>query len=239
MYRTHAEPNWRTTGWGQPEIEKTEMKSKQDWFCLLVVFLTLSALSALVIFGIFHLPLEFGLLFLAFATISVLMNICNIVCKCCVKKKALDTQTGTRNETRTRTRNRIGNGTTGNLNEFILYDSNRGSILETSNLPISNHFSTNNYAIPTISRPTLDYLSSLRWDFESRVADSNRLPIYLSDTLSEPSNSVGANDPSAPPLEGSLFLPSYDEVINQSNYEIEEEPPPTYDEVVLKINSNL
>ena len=215
MYRTHAEPNWRTTGWGQPEIEKTEMKSKQDWFCLLVVFLTLSALSALVIFGIFHLPLEFGLLFLAFATISVLMNICNIICKCCVKKKALDTQTGTRNETRTRTRNRIGNGTTGNLNEFILYDSNRGSVLETSNLPSPNHFSTYNYTIPTISS------------------------IYLSDTLSEPSNSVGANVPSAPPLEGSLFLPSYDEVINQSNYEIEEEPPPTYDEVVLKINSNL
>merc|ERR1712008_451753 len=146
------------------------------------------------------------------------------------KKKALDTQTGTRNENRNETRTGTGNGTTKNLDEFIFYDSNRGSVLETSNLPSSNHFNMNNYAVPTISRPTLDYLSSLRWDFESRVSDSNRLPIYLSDTLSEPSNYVGANVPSAPPLEGSLFLPSYDEVINQSNYEIEEESPPTYDE---------
>ena len=113
-------------------------------------------------------------------------------------------------------------------------------MLESSNLPSSTHTSTNNYAIPTISRPTLDNLSlqrqkSLPWGFESRVADSNRLSTYLS----EPSSSVGDNVTSAPPLEGSLFLPSYDEVINQTNYEIEEEPPPTYDEVILKINSNL
>ena len=121
MHRT--QPNWRATGWGQPEIGKTETKSKQGWFCLLVV-LSLSALSALVIYGIFHLPLEFRLLFLAFAIISVLINIC----KCCVKKNALDTQTGTRNGTRTGTgnrpgtRNRTGNETTGNSDEFILYD---------------------------------------------------------------------------------------------------------------------
>ena len=185
----------------------------------------------------------------------------------------MDTQTGTRTGTgnrtgtenragtgnRTGTRNRTGNGTIGNFDEFVLYDSNRRSVLERSNLPSSTHTSTSNYAVPTISRlevppswylysrPTLDNLSlqgqtSLQrasLDLESRVADSNRLPIYLSDTLSEPTNSVGANVPSAPPLEGPLFLPSYDEVINQSNYEIEEEPPPTYDEVVLKINSNL
>ena len=122
MHRTHAEPNWRATGWGQPEIGKTETKSKQGWFCLLVV-LSLSALSALVIYGIFHLPLEFRLL--ALAIISVLMF---CIEKCCVKKNALDTQTGTRNGTRTGTGNRTGtrnrtrNGTTGNSEEFILYD---------------------------------------------------------------------------------------------------------------------
>ena len=78
-----------------------------------------------------------------------------------------------------------------------------------------------------------------RWNFESRVADSNRFPIPLSVPFYEPSSSVGANTPSTPPLERPLSLPSYDQVINQSNYEIEEEPPPTYDEVILKINSNL
>ena len=30
--RTHDEPNWRATGWGHHEIERTEMKSKQKWF---------------------------------------------------------------------------------------------------------------------------------------------------------------------------------------------------------------
>ena len=207
---------------------------------------------------IYHFPLELMLLFLAFAVIRVLTYCTE---KCCVKKNALDTQTGTRNGTRTGTGNRTetGNGTTGNIEEFVLYDSNRSSMLERSNLPSSTHTSTNNYAVPTISRlevppswylysrPTLDNLSlqgqtSLQrasLDLESRVADTNRLPIYLSDTLSEPTNSVGANVPSAPPLEEALSLPSYNEVINQSNYEVEEEPPPTYDEVILKINSNL
>ena len=123
MYKTHDEPNWRATIWGQPEVEKTEMKSKQEWFCLLVyVVLSLSALSALVIYGIFHSPFEFRLLFLALAIISLLMNIC----KCYVKKNALDTQTGTRNGTKTGTgngtRNGTGNGTTGNFDEFTLYD---------------------------------------------------------------------------------------------------------------------
>jgi hypothetical protein len=73
-------------------------------------------------------------------------------------------------------------------------------------------------------------------DFESRVAESDRLPISLSVCFPEPSNSVGANTPSAPPLERPLSLPSYDEAINQPNCKIEEEPPPTYDEIILKIN---
>ena len=110
------------------------------------------------------------------------------------------------------------------------------------NLIISSyaHARTRN-EISTISRPVFDNISLQRQtslqrpslDFESRVAESNRLPI----SLSEPSNSVGANAPSAPlPSRGALSLPSYDQVINQPNYEIEEEPPPTYDEIVLKIN---
>ena len=240
MYRTHDEPNWRASGWGQPEVEITEMKSKQKWFCLLVVLSILSTLSAVLIYGIFHLPLVLRIMFFAFAIISVLMH---CIDKCCSKKNALDTQTETRNGIRTGT----GNGITGDLDEFMFYDSRWRAAFERPNLSSSTHTRTNKYAIPTISRPTLDDLSLQRQpslqraslDFESRVVDSYRLPIYLSDTLSEPTNSVGTNVPSAPPLEGPLFLPSYDEVINQSNYEIEEEPPPTYDEVVLKINSNL
>jgi hypothetical protein len=122
-----------------------------------------------------------------------------------------------------------------------------GSVVERPYLSNSTHTRTNNCAIPTVSRPVLEDFSLQRqtslqrpcWDFESRPADSNRFPISLSVPFYEPSNSVGANTPSAPPLERPLFLPSYDQVINQSNYEIEEEPPPTYDEIILKINSNL
>ena len=228
MYRTHDEPNLIPerflqflqiisnqivlstfpTGWGQPEIEKTEMKSEKEWFSVLVFRIFLSYMVLFIC--LFLLPWRLAIAFcLALAIISVLMNIC----KCCVKKNASDTKTGTKNRTRTGTRNRTGpgNGTTGNFDEFILYDSNGRSVLERSNLPSSTHIRTNNYAIPTISRPILD-------------------------DLFQPSNSVGANAPSAPPLEGPLFLPSYDEVINQPNYEDEEEPPPTYDEVVLKID---
>ena len=117
MCRTHDEPNWRASGGGQPEIEKTEMKSKQRWFCLLVVFSTLSTLAALVIYGIFHLPLVLRIMFFAFAIISVLMH---CIDKCCPKKNALDTQTETRNGIRTGT----GNGITGDLDEFMFYDSN-------------------------------------------------------------------------------------------------------------------
>ena len=129
-------------------------------------------------------------------------------------------------------------------------DSNRRSMFERTNL--STHFLNETQhnlirsynAIPTISRPAVDNFSLQRqtplhrprWDFESRVAESDRLPISLSVPFSEPSNSVVANAPSAPPLERPLSLPSYDQVINQSNYEIEEEPPPTYDEIILKIN---
>ena len=198
--------------------------------------------------------------------------------KCCFKKKALDTQNGTRNETRTVTgtptrnetrtgnrtrtgtgnrtgtrtgtgnragiRNGTGNGITGDLDEFMFYDSRWRAAFERPNSSSSTHTRTNNYAIPTISRTALDDFSLQRqiplhrpcWNFESRVAESDRLPISLSDPFSEPSNSVLANAPSAPPMEWPLSLPSYEEVIKQSNYEIEVEPPPTYDEIILKIN---
>ena len=63
MDRTHDEPNWRASGGGHLEIEKTEMKSKQKWFSLLPLvlaigywLLVLAALAALVIYGIFQLP---------------------------------------------------------------------------------------------------------------------------------------------------------------------------------------
>ena len=72
--------------------------------------------------------------------------------------------------------------------------------------------------------------------FESRVAESDILPISLSVPFSEPSNFVVAIAPSAPPIEWPLSLPSYEEAINQKNYKIEEESPPKYDEIVLKIN---
>ena len=247
MNRIHAEPNWSHGGYGQPKIEKTEMKPKQDWFCLLVVLFLLSALSALVIYSSFYWPLEFRFLFLFFNPLSCLLF------KCCVKKYAPDTETKT--ETRsingeiTGIRTRTGNGTTGNrairnCDEFKFYDSRWRAAFERPNLSSSTHTRTNNCAIPTISRTALDDFSLQRqtplhrprWNFESRVADSNRFPISLSVPFYEPSSSVGANTPSTPPLERPLSLPSYDQVINQSNYEIEEEPPPTYDEIILKIN---
>ena len=244
-----AEPNWSHGGYGQPKIEKTEMKPKQDWFCLLVVLylFLLSALYALVIYSIFYWPLEFRFLFLFLILLSCLLF------KCCVKKYALDTETKT--ETRsingeiTGIRTRTGNGTTGNrtirnCDEFKFYDSRWRAEFERPNLSSSTHTRTNNYAIPTISRTAFDDFSLQRqiplhrpcWNFESRVAESDRLPISLSDPFSEPSNSALANAPSAPPMEWPLSLPSYEEVIKQSNYEIEVEPPPTYDEIILKIN---
>ena len=119
MYGTHAEPNWRATESGQPEVEKTDVINS----CYMFFFWSFS--TALIIYGIYHLPLEFMLPFLAFAIIGVLMY---FIEKCCVKVFALDTQTGTRNGSRTGTgnrpgtRNRTGNGTTGNSDEFILYD---------------------------------------------------------------------------------------------------------------------
>ena len=136
----------------------------------------------------------------------------------------------------------------------ISSDSNRRSVFERTNL--STHFLNETQhnlirsynAIPTISRPAVDNFSLQRqtplhrprWEFESRVADGNRFPISLSVPFYEPSNSAGANTPSAaPPLERPLSLPSYDQVINQQNYEIEEEPPPIYDKIVKYLGTYI
>ena len=149
-----------------------------------------------------------------------------------------------------RTQFRFGTGTrSGNSTitsfDILGHDLNMlGSVVERPYLSSSTHARTNNCAIPTISRPVLEDFSlqrqtSLhrpRWDFESRVAERDILPISLSVPFSEPSNSVVANAPSAPPIEVPLSLPSYEEAINQPNCEIEEEPPPTYDKIVLNIN---
>ena len=223
-----------------------------------------SVVMVLVIYGFattfaIYITIQLGLWILMFIPIMLVGLIVIIV-----RKKSADTQkignlAGNANTTRTKTiRNFNLNLPVSSmlLTPRIPSDLNRRSVFEgpnpstqffnetQHNLIISSyaHVRTRN-EISTISRPTFDNFSLQRqtflqrpsWDFESRVAESNRLPI----SLSEPSNSVGANVPSAPPLEGPLSLPSYDEVINQSNYEIEEEPPPTYDEVILKINSNL
>ena len=37
-------------------------------------------------------------------------------------------------------------------------------------------------------------------------------------------------------LQRQTSLPSYDNVISQTNYKIDESPPPTYDEIILKID---
>ena len=109
---SEIQPSWRAGGWGSPKIEKTEMKPKQEWFCLLVVLSLLSALSAFIIYSSFYWPLEFRLLFLFFNPLSCLLF------NCCFKKYAPDTETKT--ETRsingeiTGIRTRTGNGTTGN-----------------------------------------------------------------------------------------------------------------------------
>ena len=144
----------------------------------------------------------------------------------------------------TGTGTRSGNSTITSF-DILGHDLNMlGSVVERPYLSNSTHTRTNNCEIPTISRPVLEDFSlhrqrSLhrpRWDFESRVAERDRLPISLSIPFSEPSNSAVANAPSGPPIEWPLSLPSYEEAINQPNYEIEEEPPPTYDKIVLKIN---
>ena len=186
------------------------MKPKQDWFCLLVVLFLLSALCALVIYSSFYWPVEFRFLFLFFNPLSCLLF------KCCVKKYAPDTETKT--ETRSINgeikgiRTRTGNGTTGNrtirnCDEFKFYDSRWRAEFERPNLSSSTHTRTNNCAIPTISRPVLVDFSSQRqtslhrprWTFESRVAESDRLPVSLSVPFSEPPNSGEAKAPSAPP----------------------------------------
>ena len=172
-------------------------------------------------------------------SISIILILC---CYCCCgspcrsRNKTVVTQSGNRTIT--------------SFDEFHNYDSNMlsvvdmGSVVERSNSSSSTHTRTNNCAIPTISRPVLVDFSLHRqtslhrpcWIFESRVSESDRLPISFSVPFSEPSDSVVANSPSASPIERPPSLPSYEEVINQPNYESEEQPPPTYDEIVLKIS---
>jgi hypothetical protein len=195
----------------------------------------MSAIFALVLYGIIsHLPIpwEFRL---SIWLISVLCVSC-----CCVKKYATPTIMNRLTRIENITVNRIQPGFgTGTRNRTVGIQQ-LGSVVERFNLSSSTHTRTNIYEIPTISRPfledfSLQRLTSLQgpcWDVESRVAESNRLPISLSVPFSEPSNSVVANAPSAAPIEWPLSLPSYDDVINQPNYKIEEEPPPTYDEIV-------
>ena len=228
----------------------------KDFFSVVMVLVIYAFATTFAIYVITQL----GLWILMFIPIMLVGLIVIIV-----RKKSTDTQIGNLagnvNTTRTET---IRNSVEFNfpVSSMLLTprrvtipsDSNRRSVFEGPNLStqflnetqhsliISSyaHARTSN-DISTISRPIFDNLSLQRhtslqspsWDFESRVAESNRLPI----SLSEPSNSEGANASSAPlPFKGALSLPSYDQVINQPNYEIEEEPPPTYDEIVLKIN---
>ena len=132
---------------GSWKQKKTEMKPKQEWFCLLAVLFSLSALSAVVIYSSFYWPVEFRFLFLFFNPLSCLLF------KCCVKKYAPDTETKT--ETRsingeiTGIRTRTGNGTTGNrtirnCDEFKFYDSRWRAEFERPNLSSSTHTGTNN-----------------------------------------------------------------------------------------------
>lgn len=200
-----------------------------------LVIICLYCIGPIIVIFRLPLPLELRL------SILIILILC---CYCCC---AGCCGSGNRTGTGTRT----GNRTITSFDEFHNYDSNMlsvvdmGSVVERSNSSSFTHIRTSNCAIPTISRPILVDFSLQRqtslhrpcWDFESRVAESDRLPISLPVPFSEPSNSVVANAPSASPLEWPLSLPSYNEVINQPNYEIEEEPPPTYDEIVLKINT--
>jgi hypothetical protein len=144
----------------------------------------------------------------------------------------------------TGTGTRSGNSTITSF-DILGHDLNMlGSVVERPYSSSSTHTRTNNCAISTVSKPDLEdfslqrqtFLYRPRSEFESSVAESDRLPISLSVPFSEPSNFVVANAPSGPPIEWPLSLPSYEEVIKQSNYEIEVEPPPTYDEIILKIN---
>ena len=182
----------------------------KEWFCCLLLFLAISlmiALFALVLYGIIsHLPIpwEFRL------TIWIISVLC---CSCCC---FLQNITGI--QTRNRTITCFDNFDTNDLNML-------GSVVERPYLSNSTHTRTNNCEIPTISRPVLEdfslqrqtFLYRPRSEFESSVAESDRLPISLSVPFSEPSNSVVANAPSAPPIEVSLSLPSYEEAINQPN----------------------
>ena len=149
------------------------------------------ALFALVLHGIIsHLPIpwEFRL------TIWIISVLC---CSyCCVSQNITGIQT--RNRTIT------------SSDDFDTYDLNMlGSVVERPYSSSSTHTRINNCAIPTISRPVLEDFSlqrqtSLhgpRLDFESREA---RLPISISFPFSGPSNFVGANTPSTPPLERPL-----------------------------------
>ena len=214
----------------------------KEWFCCSLLFLAISfmsALFALVLYGIIsHLPIpwEFRL-----STIWIISVLC---CSCCC---VLQNITGIRNSrTGNRTQPGFGTGTRNRsvgtitaFDDFHSYDLNMlGSVVERPYLSSFTHTRTNNCEIPNISRPVLEDFSlhRPRWDFESRVAESDRLPISLSVPFSEPSNSVVANAPSAPPYRVASVFTSYEEAINQPNYEIEEEPPPTYDKIVLNIN---
>ena len=184
------------------------------------------ALFALVLYGIIsHLPIpwEFRL------TIWIISVLC---CSCCCFLQ---------NITGIRTRNR----TITSFDNFHSHDLNMlGSVVERPFSSSSTHTRTNNCAISTVSRPVLEdfslqrqtFLYRPRSEFESSVAESDRLSISLSVPFYEPSNFVVANAPSGPPIEWPLSLPSYEEAINQPIYEIEEEPPPTYDKIVLNIN---
>ena len=183
-------------------------------------------MPALVLYGIIsHLPIpwEFRL------TIWIISVLC---CFCCCFLQ---------NITGIRTRNR----TITPFDDFDTHDLNMlGSVVERPYSSSSTHTNTNNCEIPTISRPVLEDFSLQRQtslhgphcNVESRVAESDILPISLSVPFSEPSNSVVANVPSAHHIEWPLSLPSYEEAINQPNYEIEEEQPPTYDKIVSKIS---
>ena len=155
-----------------------------------------------------------------------------------------NSRTGNRTQFRFGTGTRTGNSTITSF-DILGHDLNMlGSVVERPYSSSSTHTRTNNCAISTVSRPVLEdfslqrqtFLCRTRSEFESSVAESERLPISLSVPFSEPSHSAVANAPSGPPIEWPVPLPSYNEVIDQPNYEIEEEPPPTYDEIILKIN---
>ena len=288
-------PSWRSKYLGRsPEYIKPEKIKRYYYCCLLLVVLSLSAVSA--IYGIFQmLPLFFILLqlhcILAFAILSELGEYNKRTRS--VKKYASHTQirTGTLtelkqvrkekrekntvsdkefdnypintgNETRTGTKieNGTGNGTRTGIeneignrtitgygarteklkNEIRSINGVSGSYktirnFDEFNSPVSSMLLTPRATIP--SNSNRNSLFERPSNLSTQFLNETQHNLILSSYVHIRTNNVIIPTISSPTFDN-FSLPSYDQVlINQQNYEIEEETaPPTYDEIVLKIN---